>query len=102
MTTQTKRLKLASTTVLRLTNKIHTEKPKEETYVRVSPRSVTTPAVEFAGQVGKVLSEGSLGVGRTMVFVEIPGFDDPKVFNGSDVVRITKKEYFKGALRGKG
>jgi len=61
---------------------------------------VTTPAAEFAGRVGKLLSEGSLGAGRTMVFVEIPGFGDPKVFNGSDVVRITKKEYFKGALSG--
>lgn len=79
---------------------IHTEKPKEETYIRVEVSQVDHRMVEYHGCVGKVVSEGALEAGRSIVFVALVGEADVKVFNGRDIVRITEKEYFKAALRG--
>jgi len=75
-------------------------KKTEETYVRIRPNSVTSPAAEFNGQVGKVISEGALEEGKTICFVKVVNESDIKVFNGSELERITRKEYFEGMLRG--
>ena len=79
---------------------IQTEKPDEATYVRICPSSITSPATKFAGCVAKVLSEGALETGRTICVVKLANEPENKVFNGSELERITQKEYFKEALRG--
>lgn len=79
---------------------IHVEAPKEDTYVRVCPSSIESPAAQFAGRVAKVISESAFHEGRTICIVEIPNENGRKVFDGSELERITRKEYFKEALRG--
>ena len=80
--------------------KIHVEAPGEDTYVRVCPTSIDSPAAKFAGCVAKVISESGFHEGRTICIVKLANEPEKKVFDGSELERITRKEYFKEALRG--
>lgn len=79
---------------------IVTKAPKRDIYVKVWPSGINSTATSYSGRVGKVVSEGPSGVGQTIVIVDIAGESERKVFNGCDLDLITKKQYFKAALRG--
>ena len=79
---------------------IRMEKPKRDVYVRVRPSSITGVSAAYADEVGIVVGKTPTMENMQMMVVDLIGDNESKVFNANDLELITKKEYFKGALRG--